>query len=69
MTGNHELHGGLRRLRGADGVDLSPLLNRVSSLDRDHPLRVVVGGLPRTMPFTEFAALVPSLWYLSEVRS
>lgn len=67
VSRNHVLSGESGDFHREDGVDLSFLVDRVSTLGRDHPLRVVVARLPKRMPFAEFAALLPSLWSFAEV--
>ena len=47
-------------------ADLSSLHEKVTCLDRDHPLRAMVGCLPRRMPAEEFVAILPTLWALAE---
>ena len=47
-------------------VDLSGLRKRVATLDRDHPLRVVVGTLPRELSVPEYMAILPTLWRIAE---
>lgn len=47
-------------------ADLSSLHEKVTCLDRGHPLRAMVGCLPRRMPAEEFVAILPTLWALAE---
>jgi hypothetical protein len=47
-------------------VNLSSLRAKVSPLNPDHPLRILVESLPPTVSLAEFAALTPTMWKLSE---
>jgi hypothetical protein len=49
-----------------DEVSVTTLKAATSALDSANPLRLIVRDLPDHMALTEYAALVPSLWHLSE---
>lgn len=47
-------------------VDLANLKRFVSALDAATPIHTLVVSLPQRMPSAEYAALVPTLWALTE---